>query len=74
MKKKKQEQVSLFEVAKQEAELKPIHVKEETKPIVKDSPVKLLTINHYFEAGEQENICRLCGKHGRNEIHGRSRK
>jgi|GEM_PF-6410464 len=74
MKKKKVNQVSLFEVDEPARELQPIQVKEETKPIVKDSPVKLLTINHYFEAGEQDNICRLCGKHGRNEIHGRSRK
>ena len=94
MKKKKQEQVSLFEINEPvKKEVIPIVTKDnvtigligKSKPVketifeplkesLKDT-YKLMTTNHYFLASdESENICRLCGKHGRNQIHGRSRK
>lgn len=82
MKKKKVQELDLFAVKEEIKELKLIKVKEKVKETIfeplkeslKDT-YRLMTTNHYFLASEEnENICRLCGKHGRNEIHGRSRK
>lgn len=75
MKKKKQEQVNLFEVKEETKELKPIVTKENVViGLAAKCEPRLITINHYFQASELDDICRLCSKHGRHAIHGRKRK